>query len=139
MPQASASESSEVTSLVRLRHRRRGWAWVAVGSLIGLVVYTVIGVNLFPDLTGTANVISAIPLFVLLALVLIGLVAVIVGTVRIRRADAALWVSSIGSGSHYPVYAHAHRHPPRHFTRRVFGIIMLVARRASTRSSRPPK
>ena len=43
MPQAPArratSESSDVAKLVRLHHRRRGWAWVAIGSVIGLVVY----------------------------------------------------------------------------------------------------
>jgi len=50
MPQAPArratSESSDVAKLVRLHHRRRGWAWVAIGSVIGLVVYLGIGVNL---------------------------------------------------------------------------------------------
>ena len=65
MPQAPArgatSESSDVAKLVRLHHRRRGWAWVAIGSVIGLVVYAGIGVNLFENLTGTAETLSAIP------------------------------------------------------------------------------
>jgi hypothetical protein len=43
VPQApgrrATSESSDVANLVRLHHRRRGWARVAVGSVIGLVVY----------------------------------------------------------------------------------------------------
>src|SRR5215471_10470555 len=125
--QASAHESSEVAGLVRLHHRRRGWAWVAVGSLIVLVVYTVIGANLIDNLTGTAEVISVIPVFVLLALAPIGLVAVIVDTVRIRRADAALRVTARDSVSHYPLYAHAHRYPPRHVTSWAFGLIILVA------------
>ena len=59
MPQAPArrdtSESSDVANLVRLHHRRRGWAWVAIGSVIGLVVYAGIDVNLFENLTGTAR------------------------------------------------------------------------------------
>jgi hypothetical protein len=59
MPQAPArrdtSESSDVANLVRLHHRRRGWAWVAIGSVIGLVVYAGIDVNLFENLTGTAQ------------------------------------------------------------------------------------
>jgi hypothetical protein len=76
-----------------------------VGSFIGLVVYTVIGVNLFQNLTGMAEILNAIPLVVLLALVPIGLVTVIVDTVRIHRADAALRVSALGSVSHYPLYA----------------------------------
>ena len=131
MPQAPArratSESSDVAKLVRLHHRRRGWAWVAIGSVIGLVVYAGIGVNLFENLTGTAETLGVIPVFVLLALVLVGLVVVIVDTSRIHRADAAVRVSAKGSVSHYPLYAHAHRYPPRHHGSWVFAIFMLVA------------
>ena len=92
MPQAPArrdtSESSDVAKLVRLHHRRRGWAWVATGSVIGLVVYAGIDVNLSGNLTGTAETLSVIPVFVLFALVVAGLVVVIVDTSRIHRADA---------------------------------------------------
>ncbi len=131
MPQAPArratSESSDVAKLVRLHHRRRGWAWVAIGSAIGLVVFVGIDVNLFDNLTGTAETLSVIPVFVLLALVLAGLVVVIVDTSRIHRSDAAVRVSAKGSVSHYPLYAHAHRYPPRHRGSWVFVIVMLVA------------
>jgi hypothetical protein len=130
MPQAPArratSESSDVAELVRLHHRRRGWAWVAIGSVVGLVVYVGIDVNLFENLTGTAETLGLIPVFVLLALVLAGLVVVIVDTSRIHRADAAVRVSAKGSVSHYPLYAHAHRYPPRHRGSWVFAIFMLV-------------
>ena len=98
MPQAPArgatSESSDVAKLVRLRDRRRGWAWVAIGSVIGLVVYAGIGANLFENLTGTAETLNAIPLVLLLALVLAGLVVVVVDTARIHRADTAVRVSA---------------------------------------------
>jgi hypothetical protein len=131
MPQAparrAASQSSEVAKLVTLHHRRRGWAWVAAGSAIGLAVYAGIDVSLFESLTGTAETLSVIPVFVLLALVLVGLVVVIVDTSRIRRADAAALVRAKGSVSHYPLYAHAHSYPPRHHGSWVFGILMLVA------------
>jgi hypothetical protein len=114
MPQAPArratSASSDVAKLVRLHHRRRGWAWVAIGSVIGLAVYAGISVSLFENLTGTAEILNVIPVFVLLALVLVGLVVVIVDTSRIHRADAAVQVSAKGSVSHYPLYAHAHRY-----------------------------
>jgi hypothetical protein len=118
MPQAPArratSASSEVARLVTLHHRRRGWAWVATGSAIGLLVYAGIDVRLFESLTGTAEILSAIPVFLLVALVLAGLVVVIVDTSRIHRADAAVRVSAKGKVSHHPVYAHAHRYPPHH-------------------------
>jgi hypothetical protein len=100
---------------------------VAIGSVIGLVVYAGIGVNLSGNLTGTAETLSVIPVFVLLALVLAGLVVVIVDTSRIHRADAGVRVSAKGSVSHYPLYAHAHRYPPRHRGSWVFAIVMLVA------------
>ena len=131
MPPAPArrdtSESSNVAALVRLHHRRRGWAWVAIGGVIGLAVYVGVDINLFENLTGTAETLSLIPVFALLALVLAGLVVVIADTSRIRRADAAVRVSAKGSVSHYPVYAHAHRYPPRHHGSWVFAIAMLVA------------
>jgi hypothetical protein len=131
MPQAPArrdtSESSDVARLVRLHHRRRGWTWVAVGSVIGLAVYVGIDVSLFDTLTGTAETLSVIPVFVLLALVLAGLVVVIVDTSLIHRADAAVRVNAKGSVSHYPLYAHAHRYPPRHRGSWVFVIVLLVA------------
>ena len=131
MPQAPArratSDSSDVAKVVRLHHRRRGWAWVAIGSVIGLAVYAGIDVNLSGNLTGTAGILSVIPVYVLLALVLVGLVVVIVDTARIHRADAAVRVSAKGSVSHHPLYAHAHRYPPRHHGSWVFAIVMLVA------------
>jgi hypothetical protein len=131
MPQAparrAASESSDVAKLVSLHHRRRGWAWVAIGSAIGLVAYAGIDINLFENPTGTAETLSVIPVFVLLALVLAGLVVVIVDTSRIHRADVAVRVSAKGSVSHCPLYAHAHRYPPRHRGSWVFAIFMLVA------------
>ena len=131
MPQAparrAASESSDVAKLVRLHHRRRGWAWVAIGSATGLVVYAGIDVNLFENLTGTAETLGVIPVFVLLALVLAGLVVVIVDTSRLHRADVAVRVSAKRSVSHYPLYAHAHRYPLRHRGSWVFAIFMLLA------------
>jgi hypothetical protein len=130
MPQApvrrDASESSDVAELVRLHHRRRGWAWVATGSAIGLAVYVGIDVSLFENLTGTAGTLSIIPVFLLLALVLAGLVVVIVDTSRIHRADGAVRVSAQGSVSHHPLYAHAHRYPPHHHGSWVFAIGLLV-------------
>jgi len=131
MPQAPArratSGSSDVAKLVTLHHRRRGWAWVAIGSVIGLAVYAGIDASLFANLTGTAEILSVIPVFVLLALVLVGLVVVIVDTSRIHRADAAVQMRAKGSVSHYPLYAHAHSYPPRHHGSWVFAIVVLVA------------
>jgi hypothetical protein len=120
-------KSSNVAKLVTLHHRRRGWAWVAVGSAIGLAVYAGIDVNLFEHVTGTAETLSVIPVFLLLGLVLVGLVVVIVDTSRLHRADAAVQVKAKGSVSHHPLYAQAHRWPPRHPGSWVAVIFMLTA------------
>jgi hypothetical protein len=100
---------------------------VAIGSVIGLVVYAGIGAGLSGNLTGTAEALSVIPVFVLLALVLAGLVVVIVDTSSIHRADAGVRVSAKGSVSHYPLYAHAYRYPPRHPGSWVVAVFMLIA------------
>jgi len=130
MPHAPARrdtrKSSDVAELVRLHYRRRGWAWVAAGSVIGLAVYAGIDVSLFKILTGTAEAFSVVPVVVLLALALLGLGAVIVDTSRIHRAHTAVRVSAKGSVSHYPLYAHAFRYPPRHHGSWVAGIFMLA-------------
>jgi len=131
MPQAPAlrdtGESSNVARLVTLHHRRRGWAWAAVGSAIGLAVYAGIDASLFGRVTGTAATLSVIPVLVLLGLVLAGLVVVIVDTTRLHRADAAVRVQAKGSVSHHPLYAHAYRWPPRHPGSWVAIIFMLTA------------
>jgi hypothetical protein len=131
MPQAPArrgtGDSLNVAKLVTLHHRRRGWAWVAVGSAIGLAVYAGIDVSLFAHVTGAVETLSVIPVFVLLGLVLVGLVVVIVDTSRLHRADAAARVKAKGSVSYHPLYAHAYRWPPRHHGSWGAVIFMLAA------------
>ncbi len=128
MPRGSVPTGlSDVARLVRLHHRRRGWAWVATGSTIGLVVYAGISLHRSGNLTAAAEALRVIPVIALLALALAGLVVVIVDTARIHRADAADRVSAKGGVSHYPVYAHAHRYPPRHHGSWVAAIGMLAA------------
>jgi len=131
MPQAPAqpdtSQTPEVARLVRLHHRRRGWAFVAAGSLIGLAVYAAIDLRLAGSLTGTAGALSLIPVLMLLGLALAGLAVVIIDTSLIHRADAAVRASAKGTVSHYPLYAHAHRWPPRHPASWIAGLFMLVA------------
>jgi hypothetical protein len=131
MPQAPAQrdnrQASDVANLVRLHHRRRGWAFVAAGSAIGLVVNAGIDASLPGSRTGTAVTFSTIPVFALAALAVAGLAVVIVDTSLIHRADAALQMSAKASVSHYPWYAHAHRWPPRHPGSWVAALFMLLA------------
>jgi hypothetical protein len=85
-----AYDPPDTAENLHLRRRRHEWAWAAVGSLLGLVAYLIVGVTYFQSLTGTLAVISVVPLFGLLALILAALVVVLVDTVRLRRLDAAV-------------------------------------------------
>jgi hypothetical protein len=131
MPRAparrDASTSPDVARLVMLHHRRRGWAWVATGSVTGLAVYAGIDVSLLANLTGAAGALSIIPVVALLALALAGLAIVIVDTSLIHRAGSAARARAKGSVSHYPLYAHAHSYPPRHHASWAAAIFMLAA------------
>jgi hypothetical protein len=91
------------------------------------VVYVAVSAHLFGNLTGTSELRSVIPVFVLLALVLTGLIVAIVDTVRLRRADLAVRATARANVSHYPLPVHASRYPPRHAGSWVFGIVMLAA------------
>jgi hypothetical protein len=73
MPMSSRDGNAD--TIVRLYHRRRGWAWVGFGSLIGLIVYLAVGAALFDNLTGAAETASIIPLSILLVLAVAGLLA----------------------------------------------------------------
>lgn len=121
----SSGQSPETGNAVRLLHRRRGWAWTACVSLIGLVVYVIIGAHFFENLTGALGVISVIPVFALIALALTGLVVVIVDTVRLHRHEPDVRASAKAGTSHHPLYAHAYRYPPRHRGSWLFGLFML--------------
>jgi hypothetical protein len=81
-----SSPDGNAGTIVRLYHRRRGWAWVGFGSLIGLIVYLAVGATLFDNLTGAAETASIIPLFILLVLAVAGLLAAIVDSARLRRS-----------------------------------------------------
>jgi len=97
------------------------------------------------NLTGTSELLSVTPVFVLLALVLTGLIIAMVDTVRLRRADAAVRTTARANVTHYPLPVHASRYPPRHAGSWVFGIVMLAAMTtivvpasAAPHGSRPP-
>jgi hypothetical protein len=100
---------------------------VATISAIGLAVYAVLDISVLKGVTGTAETLGVIPLFVLVALCLAGLVVVIVDTARLHRADEAVRASAKRSVTHYPLYAHAHRFPPRHHASWVAVVFMLLA------------
>lgn len=115
--------NGDVSKLIKLHHRRRGWAWAGFGSLIGLVVYVVIGVMEFNDLYGAALTASYVPVFVLFIIAVVGIIAVLVDTVRLRSAGRAERDAARGK----VVHAGPHRYPPKHSGSWAAGIVALVA------------
>jgi hypothetical protein len=123
----SPDSRPEVAATVRLLHRRRGWAWTAAGSFIGLCVYAVIGSHFFPNPPGAAGAVNGLAVIVLLGLTIVGLVVAIVDTVRLHRLAPETKAHALGRTSHHPVIAHAYRYPPHHRFSWVFSRLLLAA------------
>src|ERR1700691_587194 len=99
----------EVDAAVRLLHRRRGWGWTGGGSLLALVVFSVIGSHLWANASGALGVISGLVVLVLLALTLAGLVMAVVDTVRLHPRGGA--IPGSGPGADLPPPADRARLP----------------------------
>jgi len=116
----------EIDAAVRLLHRRRGWGWTGGGSLLALVVFTVIGSHLWANANGALGAISGLVVLVLLALTVVGLVIAVVDTVRLHRRDGAVRDLARVGTSHHPLVAHAYRYPPRHHVSAWFSRLLLL-------------
>ena len=123
---ADTGTHPEVDAAVRLLHRRRGWGWTGGGSLLALVVFTVIGSHLWANASGALGVISGLVVLVLLALTVAGLVMAVVDTVRLHRRDGAVRDQARTRTSHHSLIAHAYRYPPRHHVSAWFGRLLLL-------------
>jgi hypothetical protein len=116
----------EVNATVRLLHRRRGWGWTGGGSLLALVVFSVIGSHLWANASGALGVISGLVVLVLLALTAVGLVMAVTDTVRLHRRDRAVREQARTRTFHHPLIAHAYRYPPRHHLSAWFSRLLLL-------------
>jgi len=123
---ADTGTHPEVDAAVRLLHRRRGWGWTGGGSLLALVVFTVIGSHLWANASGALGVISGLVVLVLLALTVAGLVMAVVDTVRLHRRYGAVRDQARTQTSHHPLIAHAYRYPPRHHVSAWFSRLLLL-------------
>jgi hypothetical protein len=123
---AGTDSDPAVAATVRLLHRRRGWmvatlisvvAWVAVCGLLG---------SLDPNASGPGLAVAAILVLLLTVVAVVGLVASIVDSVKLRRRDAGVRTQALQLTRHYPARAHAYSYPPRHRFTWVFGWIALL-------------
>jgi hypothetical protein len=124
---ASTDADPEVAAVVRLLHRRRGWIWATVISVVAwLTVAGLLG-SLAPNATGAGVGVAAVFVLLLTVVAIVGLVASVVDTVRLHRCDAGVRQRAAPRAAHYPARAHAYSYPPRHRFSWVFGwIVMLI-------------
>jgi hypothetical protein len=115
-----------VAAIVRLLHRRRGWAWTLGASLVAFVAFVAILTSLWPNATGEPGVISGFIIILLLALAVVALTAVITDTVRLRRREPSIRAHATSRTSYHPAAAHPFRTPVRHRTSYVLGWVALA-------------
>jgi hypothetical protein len=124
---AAADPDPQVADTVRLLHRRRGWVWATVISAVAWLTVTALVGALWPNASGPGLAVTAILVLLLTAVAVVGLVASIVDTVRLRRRDPGLRQRAGHRTAHYPARAHAYSYPPRHRFTWIFGwFLMLV-------------
>lgn len=110
-----------VSQVIRLLHRRRGWAWTCLAGFTASVLALLTGVWLFPYSWSRAA--TALAVFMLGALLLsvCALGAVIVDSFRIRHYAEHVRRNAQAGVGHYPIIAHGYRYPPRHRASWYFG------------------
>jgi hypothetical protein len=127
-PDSAVTDSDpEVAATVRLLHRRRGWIWATVISVVAWVVVCGLLGSLDPNASGPGLAVAAILVLLLTLVAIVGLVASVVDTVKLHRRGVGVRKQAMQRTAHYPVRAHASSYPPRHRVSWVFGwILMLV-------------
>jgi hypothetical protein len=125
-PDLADQDSDNATdATVRLLHRRRGWAWTCGGSLIALIVFTAIGVNVWPNASTRTGAICGFVILGLLALAAASLIVVIVDTVRLHHRHPSVRRAAVRRTTHHPVYAQPFR-APHHRVSHVFTWVFIV-------------
>lgn len=121
-----AGYDSHVVNTIRLLHRRRGWIWTMVISVVAWVVTVALLGALAPSAKGAGQAFAGIFVLLLTIIAVVALVASVVDTVRMRRRDTGVRSTASQRTTHHPVRTHAYRYPPRHRFTWVFGWVMLV-------------
>ena len=111
---AVTDSDPEVAGTVRLLHRRRGWVWTTVISVVAWVTACGLLGSLAPNASGAGLAVSAIFILLLTVVAVVALVVSVVETVRLHRRDDGVRRQAVRRTRHYPVRAHAYSYPPRH-------------------------
>ena len=123
---AETAPDPAVAAAVRLMHRRRGWLWATVISVVSfLVACGLLGARA-PNGSGAGIAVASVFILVLGAVAMVGLVASITDTVRLHRLDPGVRAQAAPRTAHHPVRAHAYRYPPRHRWTWVFSWLVMA-------------
>jgi hypothetical protein len=126
-PDSTATPSDPaVAAAVRLMHRRRGWVWATVISVVAFLVASGLLGARAPDADGAGVGVASVFILLLGAVAVVGLVASIVDTVRVHRLDPGVRAKAAPRTVHHPVRAHAYRYPPRHRWTWVFSWLVMA-------------
>ena len=115
-----------VADAIRLLHRRRGWVWATVVSVIAFLVACGLLGSLAPNASGAGLGVASVFILLLGATAVVALVASIVDTVRVHRLDHGVRAQARPRTVHHPVSAHAYRYPPKHRWTWVFSWLVLA-------------
>jgi hypothetical protein len=125
-PDSAAESGPAVAAAVRLLHRRRGWIWATVLSVVAFLVACGLLGSLAPNASGAGLGVASVFILLLAATAVVGLVASIVDTVRLHRLDPGVRAQATPRTVHHPVRAHAYGYPPRHRWTWVFSWLVMV-------------
>jgi hypothetical protein len=123
---ADTGADRRVAATVRLLHRRRGWAWTTVASVVLFLVAAGVTGALNPGPAGAGAVVGGVFVLLLAVLTVAGLVAVVADTVRLHRANPEVREQARRRTSHHPVTAYPHRYPPQHRVSWVLGWLSML-------------
>jgi len=118
----------DVAATVRLLHRRKGWDRTAVTTLVAFALAYGADLNGASQGTPAPAWFSAI-VVVLGALAAVGIVAVVVDSVRLRRRPAVVRAQAASLAARRPGRPYAHHYPPRHLVTwvlRWIGMLLIL-------------
>jgi hypothetical protein len=122
----STATDTGVADTVRLLHRRRGWIWATVIGAVAWVVIVGLMGALAPDASGAGEDVFAVFVLLLTVAVIVGIIAIVVDTVQLRRRHPGIRQQAKARTAHYPVRAHAYSYPPRHRFAWIWAWVMMA-------------
>ena len=116
-----------VSDAIHLVHRRRGWIWTAVGSIVAWLVTLGLLGGLAPNAAGVLLTVVGLLVVVLTVLAIVGVVMTVIDTVRLRRSHPGIRAATTHHFARHPARSHPYRYPPRHRFSWIFAWAMMLS------------